>query len=619
MPDRLSDIINVKDWGAKGDKSNDDRPAIQAAIQYCMDNGGGKIVFPAGTYLLLSAPNRLVMGGSNNSRVELVGAGQSASIISGNHAAGTFMISSLLADNVTLATYDNIGRIEGLRLDYRRPPSPANTGAIKMTGRGTIIKDVLITGYLIGIDASATQGALISDVSGLSPVNHPTNVTPPTLPGGAPGSVGVYIGSNVTAQECSFSGGFEIAYALSGYGPSLLAVRCEVNKIGVRVGWAPSFTAQTSALASSGTNALPFSPLPSSGLIVGRFVSDGGVTIPAGTTITGVNTVAGTVLLSKNLTGNISSGSTITFQHETPANGFLVANVQTEATDIPFDLFNCHGGMLTGTYTQGQVSSLGSAGFAPISNITWDSSNGGTAHAVTRANHNLPAGTYPLQLQGSASAFVPAYGPGWCVATRTGNNTFDYVLPVNPGPFAGSMAWAYPQYYTIRCRNVSETVIISNNIPQNSAYASVDFSYSLAAPYSLGSIADGGGAGNVLHRNNVFWGAFALDGYLLPSNTNLAGWDFKHLSGNTSRLDGIGTWNLGTVAVPIPAMTFAGLPGQVGVYQDGPFEAQEFNITDGSKFGFTPPTAAGFADQVIGGGNGHYRVRYDGSVWRRIA
>jgi hypothetical protein len=65
-------------------------------------------------------------------------------------------------------------------------------------------------------------------------------------------------------------------------------------------------------------------------------------------------------------------------------------------------------------------------------------------------------------------------------------------------------------------------------------------------------------------------------------------------------------------------MTFAKLPGQSGVPQGGPFEGMEYDITDGSLFGSTPPTAAGWDTQVIGGGNGHYLVRYNGTIWKRI-
>ena len=52
--------------------------------------------------------------------------------------------------------------------------------------------------------------------------------------------------------------------------------------------------------------------------------------------------------------------------------------------------------------------------------------------------------------------------------------------------------------------------------------------------------------------------------------------------------------------------------------QGGPFEGMEYDITDGSLFGSTPPTAAGWDTQVIGGGNGHYLVRYNGTIWKRI-
>ncbi|MEX2381943.1 MAG: glycosyl hydrolase family 28-related protein [Opitutales bacterium] len=55
LPD--SGVLNVKDFGAKGDGVADDLPAIQAAIKQALDNNGRYsrppfIYFPAGTYLL---------------------------------------------------------------------------------------------------------------------------------------------------------------------------------------------------------------------------------------------------------------------------------------------------------------------------------------------------------------------------------------------------------------------------------------------------------------------------------------------------------------------------------------------------------------------------------------
>ena len=42
---------NVKDFGAKGDGTTLDSPAINAAIEEAVRNGGGRVVVPAGHYI----------------------------------------------------------------------------------------------------------------------------------------------------------------------------------------------------------------------------------------------------------------------------------------------------------------------------------------------------------------------------------------------------------------------------------------------------------------------------------------------------------------------------------------------------------------------------------------
>ena len=45
------EIYNVKDFGAKGDGVTLDSPAINAAIDSAVANGGGQVFLPAGIYL----------------------------------------------------------------------------------------------------------------------------------------------------------------------------------------------------------------------------------------------------------------------------------------------------------------------------------------------------------------------------------------------------------------------------------------------------------------------------------------------------------------------------------------------------------------------------------------
>ena len=59
LAERFSDVINVKDFGAKGDGVTDDTTAIQAAFQAAYDRGGATVFAPEGIYKLT---NHLFLG-----------------------------------------------------------------------------------------------------------------------------------------------------------------------------------------------------------------------------------------------------------------------------------------------------------------------------------------------------------------------------------------------------------------------------------------------------------------------------------------------------------------------------------------------------------------------------
>jgi hypothetical protein len=91
MAVRLNDVINVKDWGAVGDGVADDKPAIQAAVDYAMTlnpapNGGAIVFIPKGTYKIGTPP--LILAKTQGC-IKVIGAGRDATILKGNWAGTT--------------------------------------------------------------------------------------------------------------------------------------------------------------------------------------------------------------------------------------------------------------------------------------------------------------------------------------------------------------------------------------------------------------------------------------------------------------------------------------------------------------------------------------------------
>jgi len=214
MPTRLSERVNVKDWGAVGNGS-DETAAIQAAIDYCINtNKGGEVYFPACSdhYQVTS----LAVGSNSiDCGVRLVGAGPAGTIVNGS---GTYPISG------GGRTYDCLESVEYMDV-------AGGTFGIKLTRQNSSV-----IGCQTTIDASSPNVHYIVGCGRASGNNPPWSVSPP--PGPAVGSIGVAIGSGVVTG-CKYAY-FDVAYAISGRGVACFGNAAEDNNTGFRVGWGPA-------------------------------------------------------------------------------------------------------------------------------------------------------------------------------------------------------------------------------------------------------------------------------------------------------------------------------------------------------------------------------------------
>ncbi len=303
---------------------------------------------------------------------------------------------------------------------------------------------------------------------------------------------------------------------------------------------------------------------------------------------------------------------------EKPAYGCVVRNMQTEKATNTFEIYNATGcSFQNNTLTGGH----GTPNDQPIINLVWSSANGGTVTATTNGPHNLPVGNSLIILNviDETPPPIPWRPSQFTIATRLDATRFTYPHPTNPGTHDANYSgwgWTWPLRSSISVRKASQCSFISNNLGVNSSVAQIDLDWNPDGPNTA------------VQSYNMFIGSPGnKGGWKVPAGKNAAGWKFI-ICGSDGLSAGSNPLGDPTVfASPAGNMTFSQLPGQfvqqfaadgTQLYQGGPFEGQEFDISDGSKFGLTPPSAAVWGDRVIGGGNGKYRVRYNSSVWIRI-
>gem|GEM_PF-1815262 len=146
-----ADTFNVRSYGAKGDGTVDDRPAIQRAVDACAAAGGGTVYVPAGTYFLDSgavpSSSYYYVGIVLKDNVQLVGDGASTQIRSSK--SGLNNIGAVGAHHIAIRNLDSVG---------------GDQDGIKLGScDGVTISGVNAFGHYIGISAYGCTNVAVSD------------------------------------------------------------------------------------------------------------------------------------------------------------------------------------------------------------------------------------------------------------------------------------------------------------------------------------------------------------------------------------------------------------------------------------------------------------------------
>lgn len=207
LPTRLSDMQNVKDFGAIGNGSNNDTTNIQAAIDYAATKGvsgekGSTVFFPSGAYKI-TAP---LKNDNANTSIHLMGVGRA-----NTRLEGTTMTSGYVID--TSGAAGKIEEISGMQV------SGFGDGAVRMSGTDGATLRNMILGGLAGLDASNSNNITCYNIQC----------------GTGAANTGYYTGDNMSLINCN---GMGLACAVQACGTGLLMMGCrtETNTLSLCLG-----------------------------------------------------------------------------------------------------------------------------------------------------------------------------------------------------------------------------------------------------------------------------------------------------------------------------------------------------------------------------------------------
>ena len=209
MPDRLAEIKNVKDFGARGNGSTDDTAAIQAAVNWTGGAHRGTVHFPLGTYRI-TAP---ITFPTNPINIRFLG--EPGATITGNFA-------DALLKRTGGGPTSGIHIVENLRL--------TNGHA---TGKGVMIHDCVgakVTHCYIsawrGIEVGNSSAVTVDTCSLIAPVGGGT-------------SIGILASNATTVLNCDITH-FGEGIRHGNLGLTVIGGRWEVNDVAIMLGKDPN-------------------------------------------------------------------------------------------------------------------------------------------------------------------------------------------------------------------------------------------------------------------------------------------------------------------------------------------------------------------------------------------
>lgn len=170
LKDRFAEVIDLKDFGAKGDGVTDDTASVQAALN-AVPAGGGELFAPTGVYKITST---LQVKQQNTAIVGPGGGGSSGGVqfLYTPTSGALFQIGSFDADlDYSSAPAGGGLRLENLNLrgsydaTAASPPASTAIGVLDYEGGGLLFKNVTIDRFYRGVWGAASD------------VNHLQNVT----------------------------------------------------------------------------------------------------------------------------------------------------------------------------------------------------------------------------------------------------------------------------------------------------------------------------------------------------------------------------------------------------------------------------------------------------------